>query len=237
MDNQVEAPGGVSFKSQVSSASINDYGSGKSTTAVASPIDKSDALALVPADIDNNQPVITSSDIHLPMQATNDDDNKRMVIVPFTRKDVACKGTVYVTHGNDSKEWVMNILKLFLIKLRFEVITVSDLIPGTVYHTAHTNFIYKANKIIVVISKLSIKNKLFLYDIGQALSKDNPGTNTRKISQTPHKDVDPGLDPRIIPIIYENATPNDIPKEIVHLTYISYNDPEFKEKIKESVYS
>jgi len=108
----------------------------------------------------------------LPIPATDDDG--QVVIVPSPRKDLAltiyCKKKVYITYGDDSKEWVINTLKPFLINLHVEVITVSDAIPGRTHHSAHIDFIYKVNKIILVISKESIKNKLFLYDIDHALN-------------------------------------------------------------------
>lgn len=216
----------MSFKSQVSSPSILDYGSGKTTTAV-----KENAASVTDESSGD------SYDRQLLMQATDDD-----LIVPSTCKDLDYyKKTVYVTYSNDSKEWVINKLIPFLTRLKIEVVTVSDAIPGTARHSAHTDFISEASKIILVISKQSIKDKLFLYDVSQALNKDiNLEPNPRKISQALHKDIDPGSDPRkirIIPILYENATVNDIPKEVTYITSISNNDPEFVKKITKSIYS
>jgi len=169
-DNDISSDeASVSFTPQLSSAS--NYGSGKSTMVdnkhVASPIDD-DVLILIPAGADSDNPTNqpTSSgdnDRQLPILATDDDG--QVVVVPSPRKHLAltiyCKKTVHITYGDDSKEWVINTLKPFLINLHSEVITISDAIPGRTHHSAHIDFIYKVNKIILVISKESIKNKLF----------------------------------------------------------------------------
>jgi len=148
----------------------------------------------------------------LPLQATDDDVNC---------KDLTChyKKTVYVTYTDDSKEWVINVLKPFPMDLNVDVVTICDAIPGKTILSARTDFINKATKIILVISKQSITDKIFLFDINKAL----------------HKNPDP-TEITIIPILYGNVVCSDAPEQVADLISISYDDPEFAAKITNSVY-
>ena len=159
------------------------------------------------------------SDEKLPLQATDDD---KTVPIPSTCKALAYyyRKIVYITHGNDSGQWVVDKLICFLVNLNVEVVRISDAIPGREYYSARLDFINQANKIILVISQQSIKDNAFLFDIARVL----------------HKDSDPN-EITIIPILYVNVAHSDIPEQIRHLTSISYVDPEFVTKITKSIYS
>ena len=153
----------------------------------------------------------------IPIQATDD----KTVPTPSTCKTLDYyRKTIYITNSDDTEQWVSEILISFLVKLIVKVVRISDAIPGKPRLSARVDFINEANKTILVISQQSIKDKDFLYDISKVL----------------HKDPDP-TKIKIIPILYGNVAHSDIPKEIVHLTSIRTNDPEFVAKITRSIYS
>ena len=185
-------------------ATNRDYGSVANTTAES----------VTPAGA-SMQPAIAGE--QLPLQATDDDIT---VPIPSTCKALAYRKTVYITHSNDSEQWVVNTLIPFLRELKFnvEVVRISDAIPGKPKLSARLDFINEASKTILVISKQSIKDGCFLFDTNKALYKD-PGSTKMMI----------------IPILYENVAYSDIPEQIVHLTSISYNDPKFATKITKSI--
>ena len=160
-----------------------------------------------------------NSDEQLPLQATDDD---KSVPIPSTCKALVYyyRKVVYITHGDDSEQWVVGTLISFLVKLNVEVVRISDAIPGKEHYSARLDFINKANKTILVISQQSIKDNAFLYDISRVLHKDSDLT---KIT--------------IIPILYANVTHSDIPGNIKHLISIRYVDAEFVTKITKSIYS
>ena len=125
---------------------------------------------------------------------------------------------VYVVFSEDSEHWTITILIPFLIILNIKVLTLSsEAIPGSPLISMMRELINKSDKLILIISKLSIKEMFFLYNIDYALHKDPTGMS-------------------IIPVLYENATHSDIPKQVLHLISISNNDPEFANKITSSVY-
>lgn len=68
-----------------------------------------------------------------------------------------CRKLMYVTYGEDSKQWVTNTLIPFLATLNVEVVTISDAIPGKTHLSARTDFIKESSKMIIVISKESIR--------------------------------------------------------------------------------
>lgn len=162
----------------------------------------------------------------MPMQSSNEGEPRSAspdVQIPSTCTDLACfykKLKVYVAHVEDSEQWVTSKLIPFLERLSFEVVRISDAIPGKPYLYARTEFIKEASKIIFVISKMSKSDKDFLYDLSKAL----------------HKNPDP-TEITIIPILFENATHYDVPTQIKELTSIRYSDPNFPTKITKSLYS
>ena len=169
----------------------------------------------------NNSPANNKLALTLP-DAASVHGHKEPNSDPFAHKDLICncKKIMYVAYGEDSKQWVTDTLIPFLATLNVEVVTISDAIPGKTQLSARTDLIKEASKMIIVISKQSIKDKKNLYDISKAQ----------------HKDPDP-TKITIIPILFENATPEDVPTQIMDLTLIRNNDAEFEEKIKRSVCS
>ena len=156
-------------------------------------------------------------DEQLPLPATDDDKTEP---VPSTCKALAYyhyRKTVYIAHGSDSEYWVINTLKPFLAELNVNVFTISDAIPGQTQAAAHVHFVNEANKIILVMSNKSIKDHYFSYDMNQAMHKDPA--------------------PTVIPILYENISPSDVPAEVKHLISISNNDPKLRIKITMGIYS
>ena len=221
-DNQVNTEVSAS-EPLLQTASHDDYGSVDNTSPESRSKTNngltltSAGASLQPASVDKSN----KSDEQLPLQATDDD---KAVPIPSTCKALAyynyCRKTVYIAHGNDSEQWVVETLIPFLIELNVKVIRISDAIPGKAHYSARIEFIDEANKTILVISEQTKSDKDFVYDINRALHKDSDPT---KIT--------------IIPILYENISHSDIPKQVVHLISIRNNDPDFVTKITKSIYS
>ena len=122
-----------------------------------------------------------------------------------------------MAHGADSRQWVTDTLTPVLKAFNVEVLTIDDMSAGVNRMSAHMDLIKEACKVIVVVSEQSAKDKLFLYDISLAQYKD---PDPSKIS--------------IIPILFGNVTHSDLPTSIMHLLPISYDNPDFVAKIKQS---
>ena len=192
---------------------VENYGSSEGTAIVADG-DTSATSPLTNHKVDNE----TSAGASIQSENVGDDDI--IEPVPSTCKPLAYYHSVYIAYGSDSENWVINVLKPFLAELNVKVSTKSDAIPGQTQPAAHMHLINEANKIILVMSNESIKDHYFLYDMNKAMHKD-PG---------PTKST-------VIPILYENISPSDIPAEVVHLASVSNNDPELKIKVTKSIYS
>jgi len=132
---------------------------------------------------------------------------------------------VYVVHREDSRNWVMNDLKPILTKLNLDMSTPDDFIPGMTKARARNAAIKNAQKIIIVFSnpakqdKFSNEHKWFEYELSKA----------------EHKDPDP-QSITIIPILYEGISRDDLPESVEDQILLTYNDPKFEDKIKDSIY-
>ena len=142
--------------------------------------------------------------------------------VRYNQKTQARK-VVYITHYNDSKEWIISKLKPLLDELDVEILTIEDAVVGQTIANARDELVNKADKIIVVFSWQSKENilesKWFQYDLEQAKHKD------------PHPDKI-----SFIPILYEDTKQEDLPRPLNHMIPIKADSKNLKEKLKQSIF-
>ena len=165
-------------------------------------------------------------------------DNRCEVLAPDTSGEVenrplanqhpiqAETKLVYVIHLSDSEQWVMVELKPILTELNINMFSSHDFIPGKTKAQAHSDSIKKAEKVIVVFSRLTVE--------------DNEQSTEQKwfkfaLSQAEHKDPDPSKI-SVIPILHGAVTHASLPERIRNTISLATNDPQFKRKIQESVF-
>ena len=206
VDSQVE----LTVSEPMLPAPVHDKLSFESSTAV----NKEDGTSATNKPVEDTKLSATSADaVSIPPEIqTNESTDIPQDLTHSYRK------VVYVVFSEDSEYWTTTILIPFLVELDVEVFTNFDAIPGTSLISTIDESINKADKIILVISKQSIKEKNFIYSIDYAL----------------HKRVDP-RSISIIPVLYENVTYNDIPKQILHLNSLSNNNRWFEKRITRSI--